>query len=98
MSSEQMELFSGTKLHRDADVVIFPIERQTGKVREVAQQLRRRRSNQAERYWKGECKRMTSGLLAAGVPMSDINAALVRFANAVQTEMDITEASERRTS
>ncbi|MEN3793368.1 DUF6074 family protein [Fulvimarina sp. MAC3] len=85
MKGEQMDLLSWER--PTATIHVFPTDRMTGKVRQVALALDHRQGKKAEGYWRTECNRMAAWLQVAGVPEALIRDEVDRFALAVQREL-----------
>ena len=70
-----------------AEVIIFPLNRQIGKVRHVALLYSRRRGKDADSYWRTTWNRMFKQLRALRLPHDQALAELEAFTEAVRAEL-----------
>lgn len=70
-----------------AEIIQFPIDRQTLFVRETARALERRQGEAADRYWKTACRRLYARLQVQGMADSEIHEQIRAFTRSVQREM-----------
>lgn len=85
MMGEQMDLFDIKAT--TAEIIAFPIDRHLVYVRKTARHLEQIQGPAADRFWKGECRRLRDRLKAQGMDEPAIRSELDRFAIAVHREM-----------
>lgn len=75
-----------------AEIIAFPVDRETTLVRDTARQLSRRHGALADKFWKTELRRLYGRMQVQGLQDATIRAEINRFAAAVMREL------ERRTA
>lgn len=70
-----------------AEIVAFPVDRRTAEIRHAAHTMNQLHGNQAERFWKGLIKALSSPLIAAGIPAAEVNRQMELFREEVGFEM-----------
>lgn len=86
MKGEQLDLLSWVR--PSAVILLFPVDREAKRIRDVARQLDRKQGKLADKYWRTECNRLAGRLEVQGLPKDRIAAELDCFARAVRAELE----------
>lgn len=70
------------------NVIPFPVEAETVAIERAAIQLERREYKSGSRWWQTECRRLHARYTAIGFPDAECRDIVIRFARAVQREME----------
>lgn len=84
MQRDDLPLFSWQP---PGQVVLFPLNRRTGKIRHTAQKLAAKHGDDAALYWKQVVASNRRHLERVGLPVVGIDAELRSFFDAVQAEL-----------
>lgn len=80
MRKRQLNLF-------EAEVIVFPVDRQVAEVRRAASAMNRLQGKPAKKYWNDLIDDLSRPLSDAGVPASEIRTQMEAFREEVGREM-----------
>lgn len=93
MKGEQLNLFDQPEKKPMAEVILFPVDREIGFIRETARILTIKQGAAADRFWQMTTRRLYARLQVRGMKEEDIKAEVRCFANAVFAQLQVNAAS-----
>lgn len=89
MKGEQLNLFDQPKKKPMAEVILFPVDREIGFIRETARILTIKQGAAADRFWQMTCRRLYARLQISGLEHEVIKVEVSRFAHAVYSQIEL---------
>lgn len=89
MKGEQLNLFDQPEKKPMAEVILFPVDREIGFIRETARILTIKQGAAADRFWQMTCRRLYARLQISGLQHEVIKVEVSRFAHAVYSQIEL---------
>ena len=89
MKGEQLNLFDQPEKKPMAEVILFPVDREIGFIRETARILTIKQGAAADRFWQMTCRRLYARLQISGIEHEVIKIEVSRFAHAVYSQIEL---------